>query len=169
MGVWSVFSWSGVGKVGPNQAGQDRCNEGGKVLFLEVSGPCEYEVLDSHGYAFRVPRMGFSFHPGYGFHGREVCSSFWVVLWFQDYVLELPWRKPVMWGELGLGLCQNIWPRRSLWDVFGSALVLKWREEWDSNPRCGDPHDGFQDRCLNPLGHLPAVVSGVIRDSWRVR
>ncbi len=24
---------------------------------------------------------------------------------------------------------------------------------WDSNPRYGCPHGGFQDRCLKPLGH----------------
>ena len=28
-----------------------------------------------------------------------------------------------------------------------------WRREWDSNPRYGYPYDGFQDRCLKPLGH----------------
>ncbi len=30
---------------------------------------------------------------------------------------------------------------------------LKWRMGWDSNPRYGLPHAGFQDRCLKPLGH----------------
>lgn len=30
---------------------------------------------------------------------------------------------------------------------------LKWRKGWDSNPRYGLPHGGFQDRCLKPLGH----------------
>ena len=30
---------------------------------------------------------------------------------------------------------------------------LKWRTGWDSNPRWGCPHGGFQDRCLKPLGH----------------
>lgn len=29
----------------------------------------------------------------------------------------------------------------------------KWRRRWDSNPRWGSPHVGFQDRCLKPLGH----------------
>jgi hypothetical protein len=28
-----------------------------------------------------------------------------------------------------------------------------WRTGWDSNPRYGCPYDGFQDRCLKPLGH----------------
>ena len=28
-----------------------------------------------------------------------------------------------------------------------------WRRGWDSNPRYGLPHAGFQDRCLKPLGH----------------
>ncbi len=28
-----------------------------------------------------------------------------------------------------------------------------WRRRWDSNPRWGFPHVGFQDRCLKPLGH----------------
>jgi hypothetical protein len=32
-----------------------------------------------------------------------------------------------------------------------------WRRGWDSNPRCGFPHDGFQDRCLKPLGHPSSV------------
>ena len=38
----------------------------------------------------------------------------------------------------------------------GSAVlcsVLRWRRGWDSNPRYGLPHAGFQDRCLKPLGH----------------
>ncbi len=29
----------------------------------------------------------------------------------------------------------------------------KWRMGWDSNPRDGCPPAGFQDRCLQPLGH----------------
>ena len=29
-----------------------------------------------------------------------------------------------------------------------------WRREWDSNPRYGFPHAGFQDQYLQPLGHL---------------
>ncbi len=28
-----------------------------------------------------------------------------------------------------------------------------WRRGWDSNPRDGFPPGGFQDRCLQPLGH----------------
>lgn len=28
-----------------------------------------------------------------------------------------------------------------------------WRTEWDSNPRYSCLYDGFQDRCLKPLGH----------------
>lgn len=28
-----------------------------------------------------------------------------------------------------------------------------WRKRWDSNPRYGLPHAGFQDRFLKPLGH----------------
>ena len=34
----------------------------------------------------------------------------------------------------------------------------KWRMEWDSNPRDALTPAGFQDRCLQPLGH-PSVVS----------
>ncbi len=34
---------------------------------------------------------------------------------------------------------------------------LNWRMGWDSNPRCGCPHGGFQDRCLKPLGHPSRV------------
>ena len=34
-------------------------------------------------------------------------------------------------------------------------IVIKdiWRMGWDSNPRDGRPSAGFQDRCLQPLGH----------------
>lgn len=28
-----------------------------------------------------------------------------------------------------------------------------WRKRWDSNPRWGSPHAGFQDQSLKPLGH----------------
>ena len=34
------------------------------------------------------------------------------------------------------------------------AIRSTWRREWDSNPRCPYGHAGFQDRCLQPLGHL---------------
>ena len=34
--------------------------------------------------------------------------------------------------------------------------VRVWRKGWDSNPRWAFTHDGFQDRCLKPLGH-PSV------------
>jgi site-specific DNA recombinase len=34
---------------------------------------------------------------------------------------------------------------------------LKWRMGWDSNPRYAFTHGGFQDRCLQPLGH-PSVT-----------
>ena len=30
----------------------------------------------------------------------------------------------------------------------------EWRRGWDSNPRYRFRHGGFQDRCLQPLGHL---------------
>ncbi len=33
------------------------------------------------------------------------------------------------------------------------SSVLKWRMGWDSNPRWRRRHAGFQDRCLQPLGH----------------
>ena len=33
------------------------------------------------------------------------------------------------------------------------SSVLKWRMGWDSNPRYACTHGGFQDRCLQPLGH----------------
>ena len=32
-------------------------------------------------------------------------------------------------------------------------FIPRWRRGWDSNPRYGLPHAGFQDRCLKPLGH----------------
>ena len=31
--------------------------------------------------------------------------------------------------------------------------ITKWRTEWDSNPRDACTPAGFQDRCLQPLGH----------------
>lgn len=31
------------------------------------------------------------------------------------------------------------------------GFVPKWRRGWDSNPRCGCPHAGFQDRSIQPL------------------
>lgn len=34
-----------------------------------------------------------------------------------------------------------------------SSFVSIRRREWDSNPRWGLPHSGFQDRRLRPLGH----------------
>ena len=33
------------------------------------------------------------------------------------------------------------------------GFIPKWRKRWDSNPRYGFPHAGFQDRFLKPLGH----------------
>ncbi len=30
---------------------------------------------------------------------------------------------------------------------------LSWRMGWDSNPREAHTPAGFQDRCLQPLGH----------------
>lgn len=34
-----------------------------------------------------------------------------------------------------------------------NKINMKWRKRWDSNPRYGFPHAGFQDRFLKPLGH----------------
>src|SRR5690606_9672655 len=34
---------------------------------------------------------------------------------------------------------------------------LTWRKRWDSNPRTGCPVAGFQDRCLQPLGHASII------------
>ena len=41
-----------------------------------------------------------------------------------------------------------------------------WRREWDSNPRYRFRHDGFQDRYLQPLGHLSvrSATSSIIYD-----
>lgn len=39
----------------------------------------------------------------------------------------------------------------------------KWRKRWDSNPRWGSPHAGFQDQSLKPLGHT-SVLSGSNRN-----
>ena len=33
------------------------------------------------------------------------------------------------------------------------------RKRWDSNPRKGLPFAGFQDRCLQPLGHASGAAS----------
>jgi hypothetical protein len=32
-------------------------------------------------------------------------------------------------------------------------LKTRWRRGWDSNPRATFAAAGFQDRCLQPLGH----------------
>lgn len=39
---------------------------------------------------------------------------------------------------------------------------LKWRMEWDSNPRRGLPRAGFQDQSLKPLGHPPVTASDIL-------
>ena len=38
--------------------------------------------------------------------------------------------------------------------------VPRWRKGWDSNPRWTCAHDGFQDRCLKPLGHPSGAMTG---------
>jgi site-specific DNA recombinase len=38
------------------------------------------------------------------------------------------------------------------------SSVLKWRRGWDSNPRATSAAAGFQDRCLQPLGH-PSIFA----------
>ena len=40
------------------------------------------------------------------------------------------------------------------------SSVLKWRMGWDSNPRNPCGFAGFQDRCLQPLGH-PSAISKI--------
>ena len=40
--------------------------------------------------------------------------------------------------------------------------IVLWRKGWDSNPRCPCGHAGFQDRCLQPLGH-PSGTSKTIK------
>ncbi len=44
-------------------------------------------------------------------------------------------------------------------DIYVFILTQKavWRMGWDSNPRDGLPPAGFQDRCLQPLGHPSAI------------
>jgi hypothetical protein len=39
------------------------------------------------------------------------------------------------------------------WLASGASGSEEWRKRWDSNPRKGFPFAGFQDRCLQPLGH----------------
>ena len=45
-----------------------------------------------------------------------------------------------------------------------------WRRGWDSNPRYGLPHAGFQDRCLKPLGHPSRIVVQFLPSGfWQTR
>ena len=46
------------------------------------------------------------------------------------------------------------------------TYVPRWRMGWDSNPRDGRPPAGFQDRCLQPLGH-PSVATGYLATGCR--
>ena len=51
--------------------------------------------------------------------------------------------------------------RRSFFDlreVVRRPEWLAWRKGWDSNPRVSCPTAGFQDRCLQPLGHPSSAV-----------
>lgn len=41
-----------------------------------------------------------------------------------------------------------------------------WRMGWDSNPRDAYTSAGFQDRCLQPLGH-PSIRSYAAAISYR--
>ncbi len=54
-------------------------------------------------------------------------------------------------------------PQRSEKHSHGIEYVLrnsiKWRMGWDSNPRRSCPLAGFQDRCLQPLGHPSSQFS----------
>lgn len=38
-------------------------------------------------------------------------------------------------------------------------ISRKWRMGWDSNPRDAFTSAGFQDRCLQPLGHPSSLYS----------
>ena len=38
----------------------------------------------------------------------------------------------------------------------GLCGKVKWRREWDSNPRYSCPYSGFRDRRFRPLSHLSA-------------
>lgn len=37
---------------------------------------------------------------------------------------------------------------------FCGYVVIRWRREWDLNPRYAHAYDGFRNRCLQPLDHL---------------
>ena len=52
-------------------------------------------------------------------------------------------------GTFGTGTVQV--PRARIEDDTGKLAC--WRMGWDSNPRWGFPHAGFQDQSLKPLGH----------------
>lgn len=43
------------------------------------------------------------------------------------------------------------------------SLTLE-RRGWDSNPRKARTFAGFQDQCLQPLGHPSSVIS--LRNAW---
>ncbi len=38
------------------------------------------------------------------------------------------------------------------------GFIPRWRKRWDSNPRWGLPHAGFQDQSLKPLGHTSSAL-----------
>lgn len=44
-----------------------------------------------------------------------------------------------------------------------------WRKRWDSNPRYGFPHAGFQDRFLKPLGHSSCHNGTGPYEKWLAR
>lgn len=48
-----------------------------------------------------------------------------------------------------------------------NRIRWSWRKRWDSNPRWGLPHAGFQDQSLKPLGHTSGTRFGSCR--WRRR
>jgi hypothetical protein len=50
------------------------------------------------------------------------------------------------------------WPSPAIGGDWRARGGLTWRMGWDSNPRYGLPHGGFQDRCLKPLGHPSCAI-----------
>jgi site-specific DNA recombinase len=85
----------------------------------------------------------------------------------RDHLRALAQRIEVAEGEVRIvgsksRLLQTLTAQES-----GNAVPtqgLKWRVGWDSNPRDASTPAGFQDRCLQPLGHPPVFRPASLHD-----
>ena len=75
----------------------------------------------------------------------------------QTIALAHAGRRGAHHGVRGLGLCQLRLQVMRIAAVKDRYELLYWRKRWDSNPRTGLPVAGFQDRCLQPLGHASVL------------